>query len=93
MDSNFIMASMGTVVGEKITQLFEHAIEKKLPVVIFTASGGARMQEGIMSLMQMAKISAAVKRHSNAGLLYLTVLTDPTLVGLQQVSPWKAISS
>ena len=66
MDSNFIMASMGTVVGEKITQLFEHAIEKKLPVVIFTASGGARMQEGIMSLMQMAKISAAVKRHSNA---------------------------
>ena len=69
MDSNFIMASMGTVVGEKITQLFEHAIEEKLPVVIFTASGGARMQEGIMSLMQMAKISAAVKRHSNAGLL------------------------
>ena len=70
MDSNFIMASMGTVVGEKITKLFEHAIEEKLPVVIFTASGGARMQEGIMSLMQMAKISAAVKRHSNAGLLY-----------------------
>ena len=82
MDSNFIMASMGTVVGEKITQLFEHAIEKKLPVVIFTASGGARMQEGIMSLMQMAKISAAVKRHSNAGLLYLTVLTDPTTGGV-----------
>ena len=62
MDSHFIMASMGTVVGEKITRLFEHAIEEKLPVVIFTASGGARMQEGIMSLMQMAKISAAVKR-------------------------------
>ena len=82
MDSTFIMASMGTVVGEKITQLFEHAIEKKLPVVIFTASGGARMQEGIMSLMQMAKISAAVKRHSNAGLLYLTVLTDPTTGGV-----------
>ena len=82
MDSNFIMASMGTVVGEKITQLFEHAIEEKLPVVIFTASGGARMQEGIMSLMQMAKISAAVKRHSNAGLLYLTVLTDPTTGGV-----------
>ena len=79
MDSNFIMASMGTVVGEKITKLFEYAILEKLPVVIFTASGGARMQEGIMSLMQMAKISAAVKRHSNAGLLYLTVLTDPTL--------------
>ena len=69
MDSNFIMASMGTVVGEKITKLFEYAILEKLPVVIFTASGGARMQEGIMSLMQMAKISAAVKRHSNDGLL------------------------
>ena len=82
MDSHFIMASMGTVVGEKITRLFEHAIEEKLPVVIFTASGGARMQEGIMSLMQMAKISAAVKRHSNAGLLYLTVLTDPTTGGV-----------
>ena len=73
MDSNFIMASMGTVVGEKITKLFEYAISEKLPVVIFTASGGARMQEGIMSLMQMAKISAAVKRHSNAGLLYLKI--------------------
>ena len=82
MDSNFIMASMGTVVGEKITKLFEYAILEKLPVVIFTASGGARMQEGIMSLMQMAKISAAVKRHSNAGLLYLTVLTDPTTGGV-----------
>ncbi len=82
MDSTFIMASMGTVVGEKITKLFEHAISEKLPVVIFTASGGARMQEGIMSLMQMAKISAAVKRHSNAGLLYLTVLTDPTTGGV-----------
>ena len=67
-DSHFIMASMGTVVGEKITCLFELAIEERLPVVLFTASGGARMQEGIMSLMQMAKISAAVKRHSNAGL-------------------------
>ena len=61
MDSNFIMASMGTVVGEKFTQLFEHAIEKNLPVVIFTASGGARMQEGIMSLMQMAKIFSRCK--------------------------------
>ena len=76
------LASMGTVVGEKITKLFEYAILEKLPVVIFTASGGARMQEGIMSLMQMAKISAAVKRHSNAGLLYLTVLTDPTTGGV-----------
>lgn len=82
MDSNFIMASMGTVVGEKLTRLFELAIAEKLPVVIFTASGGARMQEGIMSLMQMAKISAAVKRHANAGLFYLTVLTDPTTGGV-----------
>lgn len=82
MDSNFIMASMGTVVGEKITRLFEYAIEEKLAVVIFTASGGARMQEGIMSLMQMAKVSAAVKRHSNAGLFYLTILTDPTTGGV-----------
>ncbi|MGQ7533264.1 acetyl-CoA carboxylase, carboxyltransferase subunit beta [Streptococcus suis] len=82
MDSHFIMASMGTVVGEKITRLFELAIEERLPVVLFTASGGARIQEGIMSLMQMAKISAAVKRHSNAGLFYLTVLTDPTTGGV-----------
>lgn len=82
MDSNFIMASMGTVVGEKITRLFEFATEEKLPVVLFTASGGARMQEGIMSLMQMAKISAAAKKHSNEGLLYLTVLTDPTTGGV-----------
>ena len=82
MDSHFIMASMGTVVGEKLTRLFELATEKALPVVIFTASGGARMQEGIMSLMQMAKVSAAVKRHSNAGLFYLTILTDPTTGGV-----------
>ena len=82
MDSNFIMASMGTVVGEKITRLFEYATEHKLPVVLFTASGGARMQEGIMSLMQMAKTSAAVQRHSKAGLFYLTVLTDPTTGGV-----------
>ena len=82
MDSNFIMASMGTVVGEKITRLFEYATAEKLPVVLFTASGGARMQEGIMSLMQMAKISAADKRHSNAGLFYLTILTDPTTGGV-----------
>ena len=82
MDSNFIMASMGSVVGEKITRLFELATEEKLPVVLFTASGGARMQEGIVSLMQMAKISAAVQRHSKAGLFYLTVLTDPTTGGV-----------
>ena len=82
MDSNFIMASMGTVVGEKITRLFEYATAEKLPVVLFTASGGARMQEGIMSLMQMAKISATVKCHSNAGLFYLTILTDPTTGGV-----------
>lgn len=82
MDSHFIMGSMGTVVGEKITRLFERATKKRLPVVIFTASGGARMQEGIFSLMQMAKISAAVKRHSEAGLFYLTVLTDPTTGGV-----------
>lgn len=82
MDANFIMGSMGTVVGEKICRLFEKATAEKMPVVLFTASGGARMQEGIFSLMQMAKISAAVKRHSNAGLLYITVLTDPTTGGV-----------
>ena len=82
MDANFIMGSMGTVVGEKITRLFEYATQKSLPVVLFTASGGARMQEGIFSLMQMAKISAAVKAHSNAGLCYITVLTDPTTGGV-----------
>ena len=73
---------MGTVVGEKITRLFEYATQKFLPVVLFTASGGARMQEGIFSLMQMAKISAAVKAHSKAGLCYITVLTDPTTGGV-----------
>lgn len=82
MDPNFMMGSMGTVVGEKITRLFESAAELHLSVVGFTVSGGARMQEGILSLMQMAKTSAAVRRHSNAGLLYLTVLTDPTLGGV-----------
>ncbi|WP_430603332.1 acetyl-coenzyme A carboxylase carboxyl transferase subunit beta [Enterococcus sp. DIV0724b] len=82
MDANFIMGSMGTVVGEKITRLFERATEQRLSVIIFTASGGARMQEGIFSLMQMAKISGALKRHSNAGLLYITVLTDPTTGGV-----------
>ncbi|MBQ8927435.1 MAG: acetyl-CoA carboxylase carboxyltransferase subunit beta [Oscillospiraceae bacterium] len=82
MDSKFIMASMGSVVGEKITRLFEYATEHKMPVVGFTASGGARMQEGVISLMQMAKVSGAVKNHSNAGLLYITVLTDPTTGGV-----------
>lgn len=82
MDSTFMMASMGSVVGEKITRLFERATQKRLPVVLFTASGGARMQEGIVSLMQMAKTSGAVARHSDAGLLYITVLTDPTTGGV-----------
>ena len=82
MDSLFFMGSMGTAVGEKITRLFEDALEKGLPVVGYTVSGGARIQEGILSLMQMAKTSAAVRRHSDAGLLYLTVLTDPTTGGV-----------
>lgn len=82
MDPNFMMGSMGTVVGEKITRLFESALKLRLPVVGFTVSGGARMQEGILSLMQMAKTSAALRRHSDAGLLYLAVLTDPTLGGV-----------
>ena len=82
MDAQFIMASMGSVVGEKITRTFEYATEHNLPVIGFTASGGARMQEGIISLMQMAKVSGAVKQHSNAGNLYLTVLCDPTTGGV-----------
>ncbi len=82
MDSRFIMASMGTVVGEKLTRLFERATEKKLPVILYIASGGARMQEGILSLMQMAKISQAVAKHSEAGLLYIPVLTHPTTGGV-----------
>ncbi len=82
MDSYFLMGSMGSVVGEKITRLFEYATKSRLPVVLFTCSGGARMQEGIVSLMQMAKTSAAVKRHSDKGLLYVTVLTDPTTGGV-----------
>lgn len=82
MDHNFMMGSMGTVVGEKITRLFEYATQHSLPVVGFTVSGGARMQEGILSLMQMAKTSAALKKHSDAGNFYLTVLTDPTLGGI-----------
>lgn len=82
MDSRFMMASMGSVVGEKITRAVEKATESRLPIVIFTASGGARMQEGIVSLMQMAKVSAALARHDEAGLLYVTVLTDPTTGGV-----------
>ena len=81
-DSRFLMGSMGHVVGEKITRAVERATELKLPVIIFTCSGGARMQEGMISLMQMAKTSAALKRHSDAGLLYITVLTDPTTGGV-----------
>lgn len=77
MDPQFMMGSMGSVVGEKITRLFEYATEHDLPVVGFTASGGARMQEGILSLMQMAKTSGAVHFHSDKGGLYITVLTDP----------------
>ncbi|MBO4524953.1 MAG: acetyl-CoA carboxylase carboxyltransferase subunit beta, partial [Ruminococcus sp.] len=82
MDSRFMMGSMGSVVGEKITRAFEYATERKLPVVMFTASGGARMQEGIVSLMQMAKTSGAVKLHSEAGGLYISVMTDPTTGGV-----------
>ena len=82
MDSRFMMASMGSAVGERITRAFEYASEHHLPVIGFTASGGARMQEGIVSLMQMAKTSAAVKRHSDGGNLYITVLTDPTTGGV-----------
>lgn len=82
MDNRFMMASMGTAVGEKITRAFEYATKKKLPIVIFTASGGARMQEGILSLFQMAKTSAAAKKHSEAGLLYVSVMTHPTTGGV-----------
>lgn len=82
MDSFFMMGSMGSAVGEKITRLFEYATVHHLPVIGFTVSGGARMQEGLLSLMQMAKTSAAVKRHSDTGLLYIAVLTDPTTGGV-----------
>ena len=81
-DARFIMSSMGHVVGEKITRMVERATEEKLPVIIFACSGGARMQEGIISLMQMAKTSGAVKRHSDAGGLYISVMTDPTTGGV-----------
>ena len=82
MDSNFLMGSMGSVVGEKLTYSIEKAIELNLPVVIFCASGGARMQEGIISLMQMAKVTEALAKLDKAGLLYISVLTDPTYGGV-----------
>lgn len=82
MEPEFMMGSMGSAVGEKITSLFEYAAIHRLPVIGFTVSGGARMQEGLLSLMQMAKTSAAVKRHSDEGLLYIAVLTDPTTGGV-----------
>lgn len=81
-DGRFLMASMGWAVGEKITRAVERATEEKLPIIIFACSGGARMQEGITSLMQMAKTSAALERHSKAGLLYVSVLTEPTTGGV-----------
>lgn len=82
MNPFFMMGSMGSVVGEKITRLFEYATKQGLPVIGFCASGGARMQEGITALLQMAKVTMAVKNHSDAGLLYVAVLTDPTTGGV-----------
>ncbi len=82
MDANFMMGSMGAVVGEKITRLFEYATDHNLPVLGITVSGGARMQEGMISLMQMSKVSAAVKRHGKAGNLYIVLLTNPTTGGV-----------
>lgn len=82
MDSGFFMGSMGVVVGEKITYSIEKAIELKLPIIIFCVSGGARMQEGIISLMQMAKTTEAISKLNEAGLLYISVLTDPTYGGV-----------
>ena len=82
MASSFLMGSMSTAVGEKITRMIERATEERLPIVLFCCSGGARMQEGILSLMQMAKTSQALKRHDEAGLLYVPVLTDPTTGGV-----------
>lgn len=82
MDGNFLMGSMGCVVGEKITRAIETAIEKRLPLIMFCVSGGARMQEGIISLMQMAKTSSALAKLDDAGLLYISVLTDPTTGGV-----------
>ena len=82
MDGNFLMGSMGQAVGERITLAIETAIKKKLPLIIFCVSGGARMQEGIVSLMQMAKTSSAIARLNEKGLLYISVLTDPTTGGV-----------
>ncbi|MEK4486724.1 acetyl-CoA carboxylase, carboxyltransferase subunit beta [Psychrobacillus sp. FSL H8-0484] len=82
MDSHFRMGSMGSVVGEKITRAVEKATELRVPFIIFTASGGARMQEGVLSLMQMAKTSVALRRHSDHGLLYISILTHPTTGGV-----------
>lgn len=82
MSSDFMMGSMGTVVGERITRMIERASEEGLPVILFCCSGGARMEEGIFSLMQMAKISQALKRHDEKGLMYIPVLTDPTTGGV-----------
>lgn len=82
LDSTFMMGSMGSAVGERITRLTEYATKEGLPLVIVTASGGARMQEGILSLMQMAKTSGAIARHSNAGLLYISIMTNPTTGGV-----------
>ena len=90
MDPGFMMGSMGSAVGEKITRLFEYALKCRLPVIGYTVSGGARMQEGLLSLMQMAKTSAAVKRHSDAGLLYIAVLTNPTTGGVTASFAMKA---
>lgn len=82
MDSQFIMASMGTIVGEKIVRLFELATKENLPVILYIASGGARMQEGILSLMQMAKVTQAVSEHGKAGGFYGAMLTNPTTGGV-----------
>ena len=82
MDFRFLGASMGAVVGEKITRVFEYATAGKLPLVIVTASGGARMYEGMISLMQMAKTSGAAERHKNAGLPYIVIMTHPTTAGV-----------
>ena len=82
MEPNFMMGSMGTVVGDRITALFEYATKNRLPVIGYTVSGGARMQEGIISLMQMAKTTAALTKLDEAGILYISVLTDPTYGGV-----------
>ena len=82
MDSNFMMGSMGSAVGEKITRIIEYSTENRLPLIIFSASGGARMQEGIFSLMQMAKTSLAISRHDKVGLLYISAITHPTTGGV-----------